>query len=565
MKKLLLSLTLLLGLYGFAAAYEAAIRDITVEVYLHRTGNAVIHERWDVTVASGTEWYLNRENLDQITLADKYSVYVDDKKLEDEGAWDIDRSLEQKSGKCGVVRKADGFELCWGVGSYGDHVFDVIYTLDNVIDRYSDYDCFHMQLVSPGLSSNPQHVKVTVEEYGQQIDTTCARLWGFGYVGTTAFEDGKAVFETSSEMGTYDSVIALLRLDKEFFLGGVEREGVFDDHLQTALKGADFGDDEDVPWYYMVIGIIIILPILLIPLVPIILVIAVPFSIRKKKRQILGCKPSEVMWARDIPCGGNLEAAQYILKRLDETGKNSPLAGAMILRMVNLGVINVTGVLDGKRVELNFPKELNTEGLTECEKKLLEILIEAAGKDSTLQDKEFSNWASKNSSRIETWLESCTKAGKETCINNGWTDSKAEKFTEIGQLEARSTLGLKKFLTDYTLIKERASREVILWKDYLVFGALFGVADKVAAELKDINPEQFEKLMSGSHSVSSSITLSSSFANVIYSTHTAATKTSYSGGYSGGSSHSSSHGYGGHSSYHGGGGYHGGGRGGGSR
>ena len=33
--------------------------------------------------------------------------------------------------------------------------------------------------------------------------------------------------------------------------------------------------------------------------------------------------------------------------------------------------------------------------------------------------------------------------------------------------------------------------EVHLWQDYLVFATLFGIADKVAKELKDIDPIAF--------------------------------------------------------------------------
>ena len=41
------------------------------------------------------------------------------------------------------------------------------------------------------------------------------------------------------------------------------------------------------------------------------------------------------------------------------------------------------------------------------------------------------------------------------------------------------------FLKDFTLSKERGAVEVGLWKDYLVFAQLYGIADKVA--------EQFQK------------------------------------------------------------------------
>ena len=72
---------------------------------------------------------------------------------------------------------------------------------------------------------------------------------------------------------------------------------------------------------------------------------------------------------------------------------------------------------------------------------------------------------------------------------------RAEKFTESGQAEARNVVGFKKFLDDFTIIGERASQEVALWHEYLIFASLYGIAEKVAKELKDINPQAFEQMM----------------------------------------------------------------------
>ena len=45
--------------------------------------------------------------------------------------------------------------------------------------------------------------------------------------------------------------------------------------------------------------------------------------------------------------------------------------------------------------------------------------------------------------------------------------------------------GLKKYLKDYSLIKERYPIEIALWDKYLVFANLFGIADKVSKEFEE--------------------------------------------------------------------------------
>ena len=95
-----------------ATAFEPAIRDIDILVSLTRDGSAEITERWDVCVADGTEWYLVRYNLGDIRIED-FSVSDETGLLyENTEKWDVDWSLKQKTGKCGIVHTGKGDELC---------------------------------------------------------------------------------------------------------------------------------------------------------------------------------------------------------------------------------------------------------------------------------------------------------------------------------------------------------------------------------------------------------------------------------------------------------------------
>ena len=138
------------------------IRDIDVTVTLLPDGTAEVSERWDVCAASGTEWYLVRRNLGDIRIGGLEVSDESGRSYVNEGEWDTDRSISEKAGRCGVVTKNDGAEICWGIGSLGDHVFDVSYSMTRSVKTLSDYDMLHLQTVSPGLSSEPEHVKVTV-------------------------------------------------------------------------------------------------------------------------------------------------------------------------------------------------------------------------------------------------------------------------------------------------------------------------------------------------------------------------------------------------------------------
>ena len=165
------------------SAYSPEIRDIDISLTLHKDGSASVVERWDVCAADGTEWYLVRKNLGDIDIKDFSVCDETGRKYLNEGDWNVDRSISEKARRCGIVRSRDGMELCWGIGSLGDHVFTASYTMTNVVKTLEDYDMVHLQIVSPGLSSRPGHVKATVSAEGAQIDSTNTRLWGFCFIG----------------------------------------------------------------------------------------------------------------------------------------------------------------------------------------------------------------------------------------------------------------------------------------------------------------------------------------------------------------------------------------------
>ena len=51
--------------------------------------------------------------------------------------------------------------------------------------------------------------------------------------------------------------------------------------------------------------------------------------------------------------------------------------------------------------------------------------------------------------------------------------------------EKKKLLGLKKYLTEYSLMKDKYPIEIALWDKYLVYASLFGIADKIAKEIQE--------------------------------------------------------------------------------
>jgi hypothetical protein len=562
MKKWLALMAALVSTFAVFAR-EQKVRDVDIEVTLFKTGEALIHEKWDVNTGDEiTEWYLPRENLGDIGIA-AFKVYSDGKELSDDGEWDVDRSRSQKAGRFGIVHKRSGVELCWGIGDYGDHVFEPVYLMTNVVKTLDDYDMIHMQFVTDELAAPPQHVRVTIkaaDELGIQLDTNTTRAWGFGYSGTVSFENGTVVFESDEPFRYKSSVISLLRFNKGIFESPSVQEREFSDVLSLAMSGADFGDgnsdeDEDTPG-----DIAAFFTMLVMYLAGRKLVRKASGKVsRRDKKKILGTDPNSVGWCRDIPFNGNLIAADYTLTRLGEDRKKNALASAEILRMIYKGYLDVHKDANGN-VEISFAKSKEgKDPVDEIANDLWSMMLEASGDDRVLQDKEFSKWSKRNTKRLYNWTSKVTSMGSNQLRSNGWMAIAGSAYSAAGQEQARNLIGFRKFLDDFTLTGQRETIEAHLWQEYLVFGALLGVADKVAKQLKDIDPILFEKTVGYDYGTFHSVlynmdALSRSITNASVM---GAPSTSYSGGSRGG--------YGGHSSFGGGGGFSGGGHGGGGR
>ena len=552
----------------FADEQKVYDLDITVTLYSH--GIAGVHEVWDLDTGNSiTEWYLPRENLGDIEILNLKVLdenYNGAEPFTDVGEWNVDLSRKQKTGKSGIVHKHNGVELCWGIGDYGHHVFHTLYAMKNAVKTLNDYDMFHMQLVNDELAAPPQHVRVTIKTDTASVhavlDTTNTRVWGFGFHGTAAFEDGNVVFESSEPFGYYSSVIALLRFNKGLFDSPSVQEKDFQEVLDRAMEGADFGprgDEEDEEGSALA-GLVTLL----------VMFFTGRFLYRKStgkmsrrdKKKLLGTTESAIPWYREIPMDGDLIAADYALSRLSEDRKQNALASAEILRMIHNGYLDVQKDADGK-VEITFAKDKQGKApIDSIASDLWSMMLEASGEDRVLQDTEFSTWSKNHKSRLYSWTEKMGLMGKRIFRDKGWMRAADTKFTPQGQLETQHLIGFRKFLSDFTLSGERETIEVHLWQDYLVFGALLGVADKVAKQLKDIDPVLFERTIGYDYTTfSGALTSLNNLSRAI----TSANRSYYTSSYSGGSSGGSWGGFGGGTSFGGGGGFSGGGHGGGGR
>ena len=568
------------------------IRSIHTDVYLHANSNAVIYQRWDVTITGGTEWYIPIQNLGQRNIRD-FKVIENDRLYENDGRnWNSKRTLEEKKYRCGITETGPGsLELCWGQGEYGDHIYHLVYVIDNLIQASSDgeNDMFNWQFLNDEWTALPQQVTMNVYNYADSTYVWRAGeggnmgVWVFGCEADCTV-DSSAVHIESTEPFRYGSCLTvMMRFDKGLFNPATTDSRSFEQLRDDAFLDSDYGfSEEDYNWqpeekdflYYVKkifktlfeIALGVAIPVFILLVLPALLLMGWrKWTGRRYVKSVFG-KKRITDFSRELPLGGNLAATYSLLKEGDHlNGGDSLFArlmGAYFLRWIHKGLVVCEKDPENEgRMNLRFtssPDGLQTND--EQEKKFFKAAYEAAGENRILVAGEFSQWSKAHSALVSGWPEETRKAGK--CV---WEPLSMEQRQKV--------VAFKNFLNDFTISNVREAPEATLWQEYLVFAELFGIADKVTKNLEKLYPKLYKEYVSNIHlSESDTRELLHSVTRSSASLLSAAKReqSRLSSLYSSSSSSSSyqrsrSYGGGGHSSYHGGHGHSGGGHGGGSR
>ena len=554
-------LSLCAALLLSAAAHAQEIRDVDVTVRLQKDGTAFVTQVWDVTPASGTEWYLPIQNLGQMQVKD-LKVSEGGRAFASDGyEWDVDRTREQKAFRCGIVVKgSDGVELCWGLGSLEPHVWTAEFTVTGLVQALQDYDAFNYQFVNDHLVVGPEHAKVTlINETGSAPwSEENAGIWSFGYTGTILFEDGSIVAESTEPLPREGSVIVMCRFAKGLFEPSVSRDIPFEEMKEKAFKGSQYGEKDSS--FANILGWIILFGFALVLLgVPLLLLgygiwyLWAKVTGHHYKPSVFGASKVKG-WFREPPMDGDLTAAYSLLTEGNRIGKkfDSNLIGAYFLKWIQDGVLRpVPDEKHPSRVNLAFPEE--DPAFDDAVQADLYLMAKEAAKQNRILEKdEFEKWAKSHYRKLLNWPGKAKSAGRSR-----WNAASVEDRANL--------LRFKNFLNDFTLVKDRGAIEVGLWKSYLLYAQLFGIADKVAGNFKNLYPEQF-----GQYIQSIGIRDFAGFTSILSDTSSSArsmmnyaySRSASSGGRGGGWSSS---GGGGWSSFGGGGGFSGGGSGGGTR
>jgi len=549
---------LLLALTPQTALAANNVSDIKVDVVIYEDGSAYITQIWNCNFTEGTEGYIPIENLSGMSISDFLVsdvngayTYIKD--------WDIDASFDEKAGKYGMVETGEGYELCWGISEYGETRYAIEYKINNLVGGYEDYDGFNFQFINSGMGTLPTDITIEITmQNGIKLDEYNGGIWAFGYDGQINFENGQVVAYTESPLSTSsDSVIIMLQLNKGLINPTRVVEESFEVVKTKAFEGSDYDHDTgtggssiqsdgEVGFFDLIIGIgIAVLPFTII----------LYFWFRKgKPKKKVRALYKNAEYFREAPIAGNLEANFALAKEFGQINDDGDLIGAAFLKLINAGCLEPmsekkVGIFGKEKesISLRLVHPPKFTGVTA--NMLYDLLVLVSGSDQILQERELENYCTKDYDAMISIVDAALQEGKNTLVQIDSYDSskKAKNFglSDQGVKLLANIMGFKKYLLNFSLIGERTISESIIWKDYLIFATLLGIAEKVI--------EQFEK-------VYPDVTGYSQNAHYYYMLSHRYSRASYNAAQT-----ARMAGSGGRSSFGGGGGFSGGGSGGGTR
>ena len=486
-----------------------SISSIDMDIYVNNDGNAEVTETWNCNSTAQTEWYRSYYNLvnsriTNLRVSDNTKTYTT------LSSWDVDASFNEKAYKCGLNEVNNGVEICWGKSQYGQNTYIIRYNISNFVSELTDSQMMYWTLIPQNHSANMGKIKIRVHADKPFADTI--DVWGYGnYGGLCYVSNGAIHMQTEETLGESEYMTFLAKFPKETFNTSNVLDEDFNYYFEMAQDGSIAYQQEKESLLSKIIGFISSI-MMFIPFIIVGVVSTIAAS--KKKYGFNYGEPGKVakkdiMYYRDIPCDGDIFRAYYIAYQYELVKKDTDILGAIILKWLKQGIIRTEQKEQGKvfkkeNTVIIMGEESKREFDNDKERKLFNMMYEASG-DGILENKEFEKWCRKSYEKILDWFDDILKEQRGKLASKGLLQQKqgfwSKKYIATQELkqEAMQLAGLKKFLLEYTLIKERQAIEVELFEDYLIYAQMLGIAKQVSKQFKEIYPDMIEQTNYGSY------------------------------------------------------------------
>lgn len=616
LKKTILFICIFIGILIISNNSNASgglrLRNLNYDVTLNQDGTADVTETWRIRIEDTNTLFKTFE-VDSSKYKEITNVKV--KEIKSSGDVDFTKINQYKyhvDKNCYYALMYKGkFEIAWGAHAESTtRTYKISYKIVDAVKNYNDCSEFYWQFISTDSEIPADYIEGTIKLPYSVENLEDLRVWAHGPLnGDIKKLSNNTVRFTVEDFAENTMLEARIVTPVNIFNNNLNtvNQNKLNSILTEEQTWADEANKkrEQISKQIETRRRIIITFFIVTNTLGLILAVVVIRKIIKYHKELKNTpiiKPNqEFEYYRDIDKNQTPAEAGF-LYYFKATGIQYNMTKIVSATMLDLCMKKHISFeqIQGKKdqIKVNLISK-NTEELKEDEKLIYELFKKVPKNDSnSFTMKEFEKYASNHSSEILSKfkrIETIAKKSQEQEGNyskdlitkyQGWSlkgvlyiflaiasivamwlliipaviasiycfriSGRYNTLTEKGMSEKEKLKGLKKYMEDFSMMKEKSVPELILWEKYLVYATVFGIADKVLKQLKVVYPEILDEsylssngytylyLMNSSRFSTSFIaTLNNSVRNSYYSS------TNYSSGSGGGGGFSSGGGFGG--------------------
>lgn len=490
----LLIIFIILSYTGHINLKSHRLDKLEINVYINEDGSAKITEKRKANLVEGTENFIVLENLGDSEIKD-FTVKENGILYEFKDYWNIYDSQREKTYKNGIVKTPFGYELCWGIGEYGYHNYEIQYTITNFIKQYKDRQGFYWKFVNDQMNIPPRDVKVIIESDKKFTDKNSS-IWSFGHKGNISFDNGKIIAENSRPFNETNYLTILVGLEDNFFLTNSKIDSPFELVKKEAFKDNNYRPYNPVfiPSLKYTLEILGKAPFLLFMLMPLLARLIVSFT---NKNTIV--TPEEIVKPRKyqqqfhgeycyyFPYKEDFIDIFYILYRMGVSKPKNLMTG-LILKWIYQDSIKVIYYEAGyifkrKKVGLKFI-EPSIESIT-LEGKLYSMMEIATDKNFILDKKAFSKWIKEDSYNLDSmklWEKRLLENSLNKLINNKYVDVDYS-LTPKGRNLENNIHRFINYLCNFSTINRSKTINIEELDNLMIWAGLLGITDTFNKEI----------------------------------------------------------------------------------
>lgn len=443
------------------------------------------------------------------------------------------------------------FEIAWNVGldnSTDTRIYKLYYHIEDAVKVYNDCTELYWQFLGTDNQISGKNVTGTIKLPKEVSNIEKLRVWAHGDLTGNIERTSKDLVSFSIDSLSAQTMLEIRIVTEENIYDNVYNKVEKDRLERILIQEQRWADEANAERRNAIIQVTaFIFGNAFIILITVFRVIIINKKGNKLKEQYSYPDP-HIEYFREIPDEQNATPARasylyYYQNNTSVIGANLPKIFAATILDLSLKSLVEFEPIDKDEVKIILSDNSKEVYLTKDEEIIYEILKNAVSSKGYITTKEFSKYAKKNYNEVYGKLQKLEKIVKNYENECGNFDQTRYKITEKwrrkrtfnivmlillfffspiaififslyvllianiasyssninkitllsqkGDLELHQWKGLKKYMEDYSLLKDKQVPDIVLWEKFLVYATTFGISKQVIKQLKVVHPEMF--------------------------------------------------------------------------